>query len=597
MNHEIVNFLHRHWQFPRSKHIARFLLSLLVWLLASLSNPAAAQVTSAPTCAGEGGTCTITAASVVMYGADTRWVAKTTSTDQACSNKAFGRDPAPRVVKKCVKMPLQCGSENGVCPLTQASVVIYGAGTRWNAKYYDSAQSVNCTNGNFGDPARGATKTCRVVPVSLMTKCDKNQSCFSVAAGDPSINATASGNSYNVGVAVAASATCTGASCLSVRLATVTLSEPSAVKGNPEVAGCTLTKDQITASVNWIFTEVQVYKTPMCWRSTYDRGIGIAPGECGTKQLRGALCYDKCRAGYSDHGTLTCSQNCPSGYTDTGLLCHYNGSASYSPVHWDSCHSKAPWWLGGGCIGAFVEDGCRGGYHKFLSVCYLDLPADMTGSSQDPVKHTYNLSPSSPTCNSNRELQAGLCYLPARSGYACNVTVCGANCAAGTTTCGPGACSADTASCVQGITNMVMSPLIVIAGVVTDEAASTAVTEAKASVKAAAAAKKAGDTAGLALAIKGVASATENMMLIAEADISKVSTSQIGDAIAAKYGRGTPNYKAIARKWTQTYIALSSAELAQAFTDVAVSATDVTGIVGTIQAYNLHICTQHTPMP
>ena len=595
MNLETVSSSPNRWHVPQPKQLAGFLLSLLIWLLAGLS-PAVAQVTSAPACAKEGNTCAVSEASVVMYGAGTVWRAKTTSVNQACNNAAFG-DPVPGVVKRCLKVPLKCGSENGVCAITQASVVIYGADTRWNAKYYDSAQSVNCTNGNFGDPARGTVKTCRVVPVSLMNKCVRGQSCFSVAAGTPSINATANGNSYNVGVAVAASATCTGATCMSVPLADVTLSNPSATKGDPVVAGCTLSADQLKATVNWIFTEVQVYKTPMCWRATYDRGIGLAPNNCGSKQMRGALCYDTCRAGYSDHGTLTCSTNCPSGYTDMGAICHYNGSASYSPVHWDSCKSRAPKWLGHGCIGGFVEDGCRDGYHKSASMCYLNVPAGMSGSSQDPMKGTYNLSPSSPSCNSNRELQAGLCYLPARSGFNCNVTVCGATCAAGTTTCGPGACASDTAHCAEGITNMVMSPLIVIAGVLTDEAASTAVTEAKASVKAVQAAKKAGDNAGLALAIKGVADATENLMLIAEKDIGKISTPEIGDAIAAKYGRGTPTYKAIARKWTQVYIALSAAELAQAFADVAVAATDITGIVGTIQAYDLHVCNQHTPMP
>ena len=72
---------------------------------------------------------------------------------------------------------------------------------------------------------------------------------------------------------------------------------------------------------------------------------------------------------------------------------------------------------------------------------------------------------------------------------------------------------------------------------------------------------------------------------------------EIGAAIATKYGRGTPNYKAIARKWTQVYIALSAVELAQAFADVAIAATDVTGIVGVIQAFDLHVCGQHKTMP
>lgn len=579
---------------PRS---IRWLLAMLILLFTALHSPVFAQATTAPSCATEGGSCAVSQASVVMYGSDTRWLAKTTAAAQACSNVAFGGDPAPGVVKRCVVVPLKCAGENGVCALAQSSVVIYGADVRWTAKYFDTAQSVNCNNNAFTDPARGSVKTCRVVPTALMAKCGNKQSCFSVKPGESGVNANAVGNAYDVKVGVPVSASCTGTNCMAVPLADVLLSDPSVVKGNPVVVGASVSASTLTSTLNWMFAELQIYKTPMCWRATYDRGIGIAPDNCGGKQQRGALCYDQCRSGYSDHGTLTCSTNCPSGYTDTGALCHFNGTASYSPVHWDNCKSHAPKWLGGGCVGGTVEDSCRSGYHKTASMCYVDVPAGMSGSALDPVKGTYNLSPSTPSCNSNRDLQAGMCYLPQRNGYTCNATVCGATCASGTSTCGPGACASNPKSCVEGITNMVVSPLIVIAGVVTEEAASTAIAETKASIKAVKLAADMADAGGLALAIKGVADATENLMLIAESDISKISTAEIGAAIAAKYGRGTPNYKAIARKWTQIYIAISAAELAQAFADVAIAATDVTGIVGTIQAFDLHVCGQHSTLP
>ncbi len=580
--------------------LVRRLLSRLILLLVALHSPVFAQSTTAPTCAVEGGSCAVSQASVVLYGSDTRWLAKTTAAVQACSNLAFGGDPAPGVVKRCVVVPLKCASENGVCALAQSSVVIYGADARWNAKYFDAAQTVNCNNASFADPAPGAVKTCRVVPTAMMKKCGNNQACFSATAGEAGINAvstTPSATAFRVSVGVASQPQCNAIACMTAPLAAVTLSDPTVVKGDPVVVGASVSNGTLTSTINWMFAELQIYKTPMCWRATYDRGIGIAPDNCGGKQQRGALCYDQCRSGYSDHGTLTCSTNCPSGYTDTGALCHYNGSASYSPVHWDNCKSRAPKWLGGGCVGGTVEDSCRSGYHKTASMCYLDVPAGMSGSALDPMKGTYNLSPSTPSCNSNRDLQAGLCYLPQRNGYTCNATVCGATCAAGTSTCGPGACASSKSSCVEGITNMVVSPLIVIAGVVTEEAASTAVAETKASIRAVKLANDMADTGGLALAIKGVADATENLMLIAESDIAKISTAEIGAAIAAKYGRGTPNYKAIARKWTQVYIAISAAELAQAFADVAIAATDVTGIVGTIQAFDLHVCGQHSTMP
>ncbi len=159
--------------------------------------------------------------------------------------------------------------------------------------------------------------------------------------------------------------------------------------------------------VEWIGKEMIIYNTPFCYKSSrsfilcriwfvrinkaacinktqglYDRGVGTVPNSCPSgKNMRASLCYDSCQAGFSDKGTLTCTKDCPSGYTDTGLLCHYNGRASYVPsTRWDGCKSRAPWWLGGGCVGGLSQDGCSDNYNYVAGVCWIKPPPGFSGS-------------------------------------------------------------------------------------------------------------------------------------------------------------------------------------------------------------------------
>ncbi len=204
--------------------------------------------------------------------------------------------------------------------------------------------------------------------------------------------------------------------------------------------------------------------TEFYWRGSYGRGVGTPLDACPAgKQQRGALCYDTCRDGYSDHGTLTCSTNCPSGYTDMGAICHYNGTKSYSPVHWDNCKSRAPRWLGRGCIGGFVEDSCRSGFKKVASVCWADLsvPPGMSGSAWDPTKGTYNLAPVPMVCSGGKEQDAGLCYTPCRSGYNGVGPVCWASKPSGFVDCGLGYAT-DASTCGFLIADQVMGVISLV---------------------------------------------------------------------------------------------------------------------------------------
>jgi hypothetical protein len=199
--------------------------------------------------------------------------------------------------------------------------------------------------------------------------------------------------------------------------------------------------------------------TEFFWKGSYGRGVGTVLDACPAgKNQRGALCYDSCRNGYSDNGTLTCSTSCPSGYSDRGAICHYDGAASYSPVHWDDCASRG---LFNECYGGFVEDGCRGGYGKTASVCYLNLPAGMTGSSQDPTKGLYDLSPAAMVCGGGKQQDAGLCYTPCRAGYNGVGPVCWANQPSGYVDCGLGYASNST-SCGFIVTDQVVGVLSLV---------------------------------------------------------------------------------------------------------------------------------------
>lgn len=197
--------------------------------------------------------------------------------------------------------------------------------------------------------------------------------------------------------------------------------------------------------------------TEFFWKGSYGRGVGTPLDACPSgKTQRGALCYDSCRPGYSDKGTLTCSTNCPSGYTDMGAICHYNGDKSYSPVHWDKCKSK----FLGGCVGGFKEDSCRDGYKKIASVCWADLkvPEGMSGSAWDPTKGTYNLSPVSMVCGGGKQADAGLCYTPCRDGFNGIGPVCWAKQPSGYVDCGLGY-AINSSTCGFVVTDQVMGVL------------------------------------------------------------------------------------------------------------------------------------------
>ncbi len=137
-------------------------------------------------CAAEGGTCAVSGASVVAYGAGGRFNYANASGTTSCSNSVFG-DPNSGVVKACyvetappgTNVWARCADEGGTCSFTGVMTVAYGANGSYN---YATVGSVSCNNSVFGDPASGVVKSCYVVgaPPSFpsWTSCSaENGSC------------------------------------------------------------------------------------------------------------------------------------------------------------------------------------------------------------------------------------------------------------------------------------------------------------------------------------------------------------------------------------------------------------------------------------
>jgi len=118
-------------------------------------------------CAAEGGTCTVSAPTLVAYGAFGAFAYRLVPAGAtACTNAAFGTDPMFGVAKRCYLAPAGgppggalCASEGGTCTPGSARAVVYGA----RGAFYSRWQTgpVSCTSASFGgDPIAGVAKAC-----------------------------------------------------------------------------------------------------------------------------------------------------------------------------------------------------------------------------------------------------------------------------------------------------------------------------------------------------------------------------------------------------------------------------------------------------
>lgn len=152
----------------------------------------------------------------------------------------------------------------------------------------------------------------------------------------------------------------------------------------------------------------------MCWKNSYDRGIGTIPPYCAAPNTdkQAGLCYVPCGYPYYGVGPV-CWQYCDSAYyTDIGVGCD-------PKKNWGSCP-----WYDTCCL--WHDPTCgRYGPGWFWSAGYC---ACIHGwyYTKGSYGRGAGLLPS--VCEAGRENQAGLCYQNCKPGYYGLVTVCWQSC-------------------------------------------------------------------------------------------------------------------------------------------------------------------------
>lgn len=120
-------------------------------------------------CATEGQTCTPNGTQVLAFGAGAHEY-RMISGPTGCDIPAFGKDPAPGVLKSCYLAPAggpsdsaKCASDGEVCRVDGRRTVAYGADGAF--RFMTVNGTAGCTAAAFGsDPAQGVTKSCYVLP-------------------------------------------------------------------------------------------------------------------------------------------------------------------------------------------------------------------------------------------------------------------------------------------------------------------------------------------------------------------------------------------------------------------------------------------------
>ena len=107
-------------------------------------------------------------------------------------------------------------------------------------------------------------------------------------------------------------------------------------------------------------------RTSTVTKTSYGRGAG-SPLGCGNdKEQVGALCYDRCRSGYSGSLDWCREPRCRPGYTDGGLTCT-RCTGDWRPWTWRcDTYSKDSYYRG---VGSPLFT-CNGNQEKNGALCY-----------------------------------------------------------------------------------------------------------------------------------------------------------------------------------------------------------------------------------
>lgn len=115
--------------------------------------------------------------------------------------------------------------------------------------------------------------------------------------------------------------------------------------------------------------EVEIYRNTQdkfCWKSSYGRGVGIIPKDCGKdKEYDAGLCYKPCKSGYKGVGPVcwdfprsygrgvgTIPKSCQDSKQYDAGLCYPHCRDTYygvGPVCWKQCTGSTPVNCGAAC--------------------------------------------------------------------------------------------------------------------------------------------------------------------------------------------------------------------------------------------------------
>ncbi len=163
-------------------------------------------------------------------------------------------------------------------------------------------------------------------------------------------------------------------------------------------------------------------------RPRYSRALDATTLPCNSNEERkGALCYPKCRSGYTS-SALECEGSCPSGYTNDGLTCRLPGN-----IVAQSITSRA----GDAVVRPYPA--CRSGYTEFGFDCHSVCPAgyadDGLTCRKDPIVYSKTIYQrgvgSLPACIAGEENIAGICYGKCPTGQKAAGLICAASCPSG----------------------------------------------------------------------------------------------------------------------------------------------------------------------
>ena len=368
-------------------------------------------------------------------------------------------------------------------------------------------------------------------------------------------------------------------------------------RASSRVPTADITKSLLAQTVRWMQAETAIGKTDFCWKKPRGhRGAGLLPTQCsGDKRFEAGLCYDPPPAGYSCTAT-TCSANCPANYDSSG--------PSSCVVHSYTKKSHVQK-LGGGCVASRFrcaglcydrEDNsnahCRAGYNMNESHCGTCIANGPTTVSRATQSRKTGILPRA--CNANRVKVGGLCYLRPDDGFSCTATICTQQCASGSIECGAG-CAQNVGTCTTAVTEMVVSPTLMVANLLslgTMGPAAKGVVDA--TVKLAEAIKAGKEAAELAMIMKD---SLETYMAAAENDLASISTPGVEQDVGNKYGRGTPNYRQIAREYALLSLIAAIRDSLVQLELLAITSGDPTFVSDTVLAYAKPPCDRHKAIP